>query len=357
MRVTICRMLHPLLFLLAAAFPVDAAEFISDFDGPYLDPSIWNDCQIESPKLRFEEQAGVDGSTRRVVRNVVNGTTGNIDDCFGAADKLPAEEAGNDLAGPSLIAPSPLDALNADECQSGDRKVSQRNELRPQKKLKHAMTEAHWYAITFRADGMIPSCGSARWILAQWKQEKGGKSPFLAQRFDNGVLHVSVQNEHCRCVVAKADGNIDAFFSFVHGAVPAPQTLKETKPIKCIRTDIEYTKVETPCHPAGMSVYTIGGLEPPPLPDPKRNWVTMTYRVRGGADGKGKVDVYANDRFYVRVTGLIGYPTRDPGEVKFKFGHYRDKLDSAASISVDRICVSPDPNVCSPDLKRVTEGN
>ena len=47
---------------------------------------------------------------------------------------------------------------------------------------------------------------SVRWVIAQWKQEPVSPaykdpSPVLAQRFDDGVLHVTVQDEDCRCRV------------------------------------------------------------------------------------------------------------------------------------------------------------
>lgn len=37
-----------------------------------------------------------------------------------------------------------------------------------------------------------------------WYGKGWDPSPFLAQRYDNGVLHVTVQNENCRCIVASA---------------------------------------------------------------------------------------------------------------------------------------------------------
>jgi hypothetical protein len=99
-----------------------------------------------------------------------------------------------------------------------------------------------------------------------------------------------------------------------------------------------------------MKVLTVGGAAPPPLPDPKREWVRMTYLVRNGFDGFGQIDVYAGRQFIVRVVGFIGYKTADPGKVKFMFGHYRDRIDGIASVSVDSLCFSKDVKVCAPDL-------
>ena len=339
-------------FTLLLIHPAASAELMSSFDEKQLDAKSWNDCQIDEPPLAFEELSDANGAKRKVIRNVVSPSTGNKNSCevvVGAAVVMDEEP---ESLGPSLIDPSPLNALDVAECPKGSKEV-QRNELRLQKKehLTHDNTDPHWYSITFRADGEIPSCGSARWVLAQWKQEKDGPSPFLAERFDNGVLHVTVQNGHCRCVVAKAEGDIDAEFGlFDAGAVPP---LAESKPLKCLRTDLPDDAPEESCEPAGMTMLTIGGAPPPPLPDPKREWVQMTYLVRNGFDGHGQIDVYAGTHFIVRVVGSIGYKTGDPGDVKFKFGHYRDRIDGTASVSVDSLCFSKDVKVCSPDLNIV----
>jgi len=329
-----------------------AAELVSDFDQSSLDEKVWNACQIDEPPLRFEQLTDPEGTVRQFIRVIVDPTTGNSNDtCQEPVTPLSAGQEADVVAepfGPSLVPASPPEEPGAAECKKGGGEA-QRNELRLQQRpgLVHSQEEAHWYSMTFRVDGNVPSCGSARWVLAQWKQERHGMSPFLAQRFDNGVLHVTVQNGHCRCAVAKAEGDFDTFSAVAAQMLPA-QTLRESRPIRCIRSDVDD---DTSCQPTAMHVFTIGGSAPPPLPDPKRGWVTMTYLVRGGSDGNGLVDVYANSRFVVRVNGLIGYKTNDPGLVKFKFGHYRDRIDGAASISVDRLCFSPDSHVCAPDIQ------
>lgn len=336
-----------------------SAELISDFDSGSLDTKVWNPCQIDGPPLTFEDLTGPDGVKRLVLRNVVSPSTANKDQCKPAATgatevatNVAASIADKELQGigPSLIDPSPLDALGVAECPKGSEEI-QRNELRPQDGLMHDQTEPHWYSRTFRADGEIPSCGSARWVLAQWKQEKDGPSPFLAERFDNGVLHVTVQNGHCRCVVAKAGGDFDAMVNLAYEKGPAaPPVLAESEPIKCLRTDLPDDAPEEICQPTAMTVLTVGGKAAPPLPDPKREWVNMTYFVRNGFDGNGKIDVYADGKFIVRVVGSIGYKTNDPGNMKFKFGHYRDRIEGTASVSVDSLCFSRDVTVCAPDL-------
>lgn len=353
--------------------PGRTAELDETFDKRPLDTTAWNPCQLDGAPLAFEERTDADGTVRRVLKVTVAPATGNKKTCVETEPPSPAAatrgiapqvtldvEDATDL-GPSLIRPSLRAAQDALQCPQGDPSI-QRNELRLRKNrldLVHAQEDTHWYSITFRADGEIPACGSARWIIAQWKQERGEKgdedpSPFLAERFDNGVLHVTVQNGHCRCVVAQAQGDFDTVVALKQRAFTMP-TLQQSKPIKCIRTDLAEGAPETVCRPTGMRIMTLGGAAPPPLPDPKRDWVRMTYLVRGGFDGKGQVDVYAGKQFVVRVLGLIGYETPDPGKVKFKFGHYRDKIAGTASVSIDRLCFSKDVKVCAPDLEVVAE--
>ena len=94
----------------------------------------------------------------------------------------------------------------------------QREELTIQKSFPHPIQRPLIYSFRFRMPESIEdTIHSVRWVTAQWKQttvdesyraefgEGWGPSPFLAQRFDNGVLHVTVQDEHCRCLVAWAD--------------------------------------------------------------------------------------------------------------------------------------------------------
>jgi hypothetical protein len=62
----------------------------------------------------------------------------------------------------------------------------------------------------------------------------------------------------------------------------------------------------------------------PVLPNPTTGWVDMRYRVRGDRNGNGLIEVWANQRFIVRVTGKIGNDIFSGPTQYFKIGHYRD---------------------------------
>lgn len=99
-----------------------------------------------------------------------------------------------------------------------------------------------------------------------------------------------------------------------------------------------------------MTVLTRGGRTPPDLPDPRGGWVEMTYLVKAGSRGNGQVDVYAGNRFVVRVLGRIGYSRAKTGDVKFKLGHYRDWIPGSAILDVDRVCMSRTAATCKAGL-------
>lgn len=221
------RALFVVIVLTIAAPAALAAEFLEEFDAAELDPEVWNTCQADATLLEIKDVAE-GGETKRVLRNTIVESRGNRDTCDeavtafeetpralldleGLGEIATETENGSDL-GPSLVAR----AGGAVECPQGS--DFQRNEIRfqPRKDLLHDLRDPHYYSITFRTEGDIPSCGSARWVIAQWK-EPDGDSPFLAQRYDNGVFHVTVQNDDCRCVVAKAGGDPDRLLASLFG--------------------------------------------------------------------------------------------------------------------------------------------
>ncbi len=202
-----------------------------------------------------------------------------------------------------------------------------------------------WYSFSFHIDGQYPKTGSTRWVVGQWKEENDA-SPFLAQRFDNGVFHITIQINDARVLIATAPGDRDNFFPLSSGSNPNVSSdkgdaeAKQTKPLvelgdshidlESLRNAIanqhisRFTFVADP-----WSFKRIKGLriEPsikPLLPDPSAGWVDMRYRIKGGRDGNGIIEVWANGEHITRVTGKIGNDVFEgPGQY-FKIGHYRD---------------------------------
>ena len=341
---------------------VGAAEFKEDFQKSRLDTAIWDTRSAETKKLiqfgpknqpteylvNLMDPSREDGS-----KNTINGAEASAVISPSPEWKLP------DDFGPSLIQSFPFaDASKSQKCATGETRngeeITQRNELRfKQGKNKHEIDDPHWYRIRFRAEGDIPTCGSSRWITAQWKYDaddwpfKFSPSPFLSQRFDNGVHHVTVQAGECRCMIAKSVGDPDrkmVIQSFRQEKSGGP--LYQIPPLKCLWTGTK--KGQGDCSKdAEISVYSPTYPEPELLPDPKKGWIDMLYKVKAGIDGAGEIEVHANGKHYVTVNGLIGYREGRPRRMKFKFGHYRAKIPNETQLLYDQICVSKTREGCS----------
>jgi hypothetical protein len=196
--------------------------------------------------------------------------------------------------------------------------LCQISEIREAPERRLNFGEEAWYAFSFRIDGRSPATGDQRWQIGSWKQESDG-SPFLAQRYDKGVFHVTLDSGDSRVLVATSAGEAKSFFAQLQEGI-ANQFTFVSEPSKFDGRDdvsIEY------------------GLDPI-LPDPRLGWVDMVYRVKGGLAGDGIVEIYANGRFIVRATGTIGVPgAKDPTQY-FRFGHNRAPMPGTATIHIDR---------------------
>jgi hypothetical protein len=332
------------LFLLATiTFPATSAlatEILDDFDNKYFTFKQWDDRQADRALLMFMTEP--DGK-RTYLQNRIDGIREHTD----PSTACPEEEP---LA-PSLIT-SQKKREQKLECPMPEVRngliVYQRNELRPRVTF-HPAEAPHWYTITFKlvgADGdKIPGCGSVRWVVAQWKYTEmkcdANDSPFLAQRFDNGILHVTVEDGFCRCMIASAPG--DPNKTTVLASVLPSARLKEVAPLKCLDTEGKLCNAkQLKLRLFASSRYAIENL-----PDPKDDWVEMTYFVQAGGSGGTRYDVYANGQFIVRALGALPQGINFPNRVKFKFGHYRDKIQNWTDLLVDRICISERDRNCS----------
>jgi len=61
----------------------------------------------------------------------------------------------------------------------------------------------------------------------------------------------------------------------------------------------------------------------------------MTYHIRGGRNGSGLIEIWANENFIARVTGSIGNNNVDGPMQYFKFGIYRDVMQGTGIAHLD----------------------
>ena len=343
MRLTFILLIVALTGVSARAWAIE-----DNFDNREQTFRLWNDCQFDHSRENFVK------APPAYLGIGADATLGNKDKCE-------KNGAGKDELGPSLI---DVAATLGKDCPTGDKNVHQRNELR-RKKFPPA-SAGHWYSIRFRVEPYageeIPTCGSARWVIAQWKYNKVVKkakwinkkpppvndSPFLAQRFDNGVLHVTVEDGFCSCMIARAPGDPDK--QIVPPAAYATSgELLPVDPVRCLN------KQARECKPKNLKLYTKDPSLMVNLPDPKdpneKPWVTMTYYVRGDGDKGTVFDVYAGEKFIVRAVGAKSAGWKFPNTIKFKFGQYRDRVKTGAYLMVDRICVAESIEECDKNLK------
>ncbi len=264
----------------------------------------------------------------------------------------------------------------------------QRAEIRAHGNLRPSHDEEFWHGFSFKVTGDIPSFGSVRTVLGQWKAP-GDNSPFLAQRFDNGVFHVTVQDGPNRRTVASAQGDPDRLEEFQDLVAKlsntAPELLHTSRALADVKlfrnaghkfdgfekggfAQILVSSAETLANTSmsrtqalfdefsyihDIEKYAIRAdvktTRPGNkfLPDPKDDWVRMAYRIKAGRQDNnpefgparlGEIDIYANGEVVSSVRGNIGYRLESAPEDKsiyFKFGIYRDVLPGQLNFHFD----------------------
>lgn len=244
--------------------------------------------------------------------------------------------------------PTPLPA--GDQCSGYEpsrippiRKL-QKNELRLWVEDWPQASAGTWFSIRFRIEGEIDHCGSMRWVGGQIKAHGKDESPFIAQRFDNGIFHVTIEGPHRlanrmeRVIVAKAPGDPD------RGSSLAPWAGSET--VTCDMSD--GTPRPDGCGIAGR-VMPLGGALP--SIDGGR-WIQMDYyvRMRGKCDPKDPencdrlLEIWADGNPVARVVGRFGVANADEGPLNLKLGIYRDQQAGNASLTVDAFSIRNDPD-------------
>lgn len=196
------------------------------------------------------------------------------------------------------------------ECQLGEVREAVANRLR-------FGTDA-WYAFSFRIDGKGGLTGDQRWQIGGWKQEVDG-SPFVSQRFDNGVFHITVESGSSRVLMATSEGHASGFLEAIRSGIITQFGFLSEPAL--------YTR------PGDLAV-EYG--DDPILPDPRKGWVDMLYHIKGSLGGDGIVEIWANGRFIARAKGRIGVDGAGGPMQYLKLGHNRAPLPGTATIYYDR---------------------
>jgi plasmid stabilization system protein ParE len=272
----------------------------------------------------------------------------------------------------------------------------QRAELRLHGNLRPLYGEEVFFGFSFRMSGDIQPFGSNRTIIGQWKAP-GDDSPILAQRFDNGVFHITIQDGPKRIVVASAEGDPDALDEFQSviesvcadpnlgpavlrtakaradlraydrctGGTPGPAAADEAVAVlKSAAASLggaphdrlealfdEFSFIQELEAYAGKTSCRVHHCGPKKLPDPKKDWVDMIYRIKGGRtdnvhgpNHEGELDIWANGTLIAEVRGNMGYRLTKPSDrdtMYFKFGMYRNPLPNTILFHFDNYRQGP----------------
>jgi hypothetical protein len=78
------------------------------------------------------------------------------------------------------------------------------------------------------------------------------------------------------------------------------------------------------------------------MPRPSDGWIDFAVYSKPGPNGGGRIEIFANGKWVVSVTGFIGH--NDPGlgaNQYFKFGPYRDGAPGPWVMYYDNFIRSP----------------
>ena len=188
------------------------------------------------------------------------------------------------------------------------------SEVRESKQSRINFGEEVWYSFSFKVTGRGGNTSNARWQIAAWKQETDG-SPYLAQRFDNGVFHITLESGKSRVLIATAEGKPDGFISAMSKGLMSQFGFLSQK-----------DKYD------GGDDITLAYGEHPILPNPQKDWVDMMYHIKGGLNGDGYVEIFANGHFVARASGSIGIKEIEGPSQYFRFGHNRAAMPGTATM-------------------------
>ncbi|MGW9947271.1 hypothetical protein J2W92_002608 [Rhizobium leguminosarum] len=330
-------------FLLLTFCDAAAADFSDDFNEPL--GKGWCPCQIDNNRLPVTFSTDPENKSNSLAHITVDAGSLGGHRCKPACGvtlfSLGPETGSDATLGPMLVSPTGLgwspQPPKADPYCIPDivKKAKgieeglciQRQELRVDESFAQDSTKPQLYSLRFRMPSKVENTkDSIRWVVAQWKAEpavtaKGeDASPFLAQRYDDGILNVTVQDRSCRCLIASASrSNLNYPWN-------------DGKAQYCQRTDSGPGKAEL-CAPNLMLEYG----KNPVLTSPAGKWTEMSYRVQAGPASNSVIEVYQDGRFIVRATGHVGYdaPGQSKQKTKFKIGHYRDYIPSTDVMDLD----------------------
>lgn len=207
-------------------------------------------------------------------------------------------------------------------CPPADDDCSERAEIWEKTTLRVPYTEGIWYGFAIKFADPIPR-DDHRYLIAQWKREvepgaQGDFSPFLALRLKKGKLFATVETNYLPVAgEASADGACQA------GHAPVWLRPDTNQMRALVAADATWTLDDSDLFNACTTAIILKG-HGNTLPEPESGWIDFAIFTKPGPDGSGHIELFANGKPIVTVTGHIGHADKGLGENQyFKFGPYR----------------------------------
>lgn len=227
-------------------------------------------------------------------------------------------------------------------CAAAPGDCSERAEVWERTELRVPYDQGVWYGFAVKFGDPIPT-DDHRYLIAQWKREinpgaDGDFSPFLALRMRNGKLFATVETNY---IPPPADLG-DAEACAKRQAIPVWLRPKTNQMRALVATDPTWVPEDgelfSACSDA-IKVTDHGN----PLPTPDSGWIDFAVYTRPGPDGSGRIELFANGKPIVTVTGHIGHADAGLGANQyFKFGPYRAAHTTEWTLYYDDFRRSPD---------------
>ncbi len=208
-------------------------------------------------------------------------------------------------------------------CPVVDDGCSDRAEIWEKTELRVPYDKGVWYGFAVRFADPVPQ-DDHRYLIAQWKREiepgaEGDFSPFLALRLRYGKLFATVETNY----IQPESGLRSADAGGCRNATPVWLRPKTNQMRALVATDPTWTAEDGALYGSCTDAIKVvhHGND---LPTPDSGWIDFAIYTLPGPHGSGRIELYANGKPVVTVTGHIGHADEGLGENQyFKFGPYR----------------------------------
>jgi hypothetical protein len=227
-------------------------------------------------------------------------------------------------------------------CIIEDDGCSERAEIWEKTAFRVPYDQGVWFGFAVKMADPIPA-DDHRYLIAQWKREidhgaDGDFSPFLALRLLNGKLHVTVETNY----KPGLDGAKPAGPGQCSpGGVPVWLRPETNQMRALVAADPNWEPQDGALYADCTDRITV--KQHNPLPAPDSGWIDFVVYSHPGPRGDGRIELFANGKPIVTVTGMIGHGDKDLGKNQyFKFGPYRAGHSGDWTVYYDQFRRSPD---------------